>query len=253
MSRSRIGRLIACAMVGFESEAYARWRHSEVGATTERLERRLILDLLGEVSGRKLLDVGCGDGDFAVELSRRGALVTGIDASTETIAAAQRRVEGDRAAVALLAAPAERLPFAADQFDLVTAITILCFVEDPRPVFREIARVLRPDGCLVIGELGKWSAWAAKRRIRAWLGSPLWRRARFRTASEIGGLAEQAGLGVEQVRGAVFYPRWRLAARLLGRADSALGRRTTIGAAFIAVAARKPRGVIRWQDARGTT
>ena len=232
-------------MAGFESEAYARWRRSEIGATTERLERRLILELVGEVSGRKVLDVGCGDGDLAVELSRRGALVTGIDASVETIAAAARRAEQDHAAVAFVAAMAERLPFAAEQFDLVTAITILCFVEDPRPVFREIARVLRPGGRLVIGELGKWSAWAAERRIRAWLGSPLWRRARFRTASEISELVAQAGLGVAHVRGAVFYPRWRLAARLLRPSDPALGRRTTIGAAFIAIAARKPTGLIR--------
>jgi hypothetical protein len=58
-------------------------------------------------------------------------------------------------------------------------------------------------------------------------------------------LAEQAGLGVSRVRGAVFYPRWCLAARLLSPADPALGRLTTIGAAFIAVAARKPRGSIR--------
>lgn len=41
---------------------YARWRASEVGAVTERLERPLILELVGEVSGRTVLDLGCGDG-----------------------------------------------------------------------------------------------------------------------------------------------------------------------------------------------
>jgi 2-polyprenyl-3-methyl-5-hydroxy-6-metoxy-1,4-benzoquinol methylase len=59
-------------------ECYARWRASEIGATTERLERQLILELVGDVGGRKVLDVGCGDGEFALALAKRGASVTGI-------------------------------------------------------------------------------------------------------------------------------------------------------------------------------
>jgi hypothetical protein len=47
-------------------------------------------------------------------------------------------------------------------------------------------------------------------------------------------------LKVEMVRGAIFYPRWLPAARLLGPFDAALGRLGTIGAAFIALSARKP-------------
>ena len=114
------------------------------------------------------------------------------------------------------------------------------FVDDAAPVFREIARVLRPGGRFVIGELGKWSSWAAGRRIRAWLGSPLWRRGRFRTANELRGLAEQAGLVVKGARGAIYYPRWGLAGRLMRPCDLALGRLTMIGAGFVALSAVKP-------------
>jgi ubiquinone biosynthesis O-methyltransferase len=223
-------------------EAYARWRTSEIGATTERLERQLILELVGDVSAKRVLDVGCGDGEFAVELAKRGAIVTGIDASTAMIDAAKARAKQHDAGVVFRVAMAEHLPFPAEQFDVVTAITILCFVEDAAPVFREIARVLRPGGRLVIGELGKWSTWAAGRRVRAWLGSRLWRRGRFRTANELRNLAEQAGLVVESVRGAIYYPRWGLAARLLSPCDSALGRLTTVGAGFVALSAVKPAG-----------
>ncbi|MDJ0947337.1 MAG: hypothetical protein QNJ94_00300 [Alphaproteobacteria bacterium] len=57
-----------------------------------------------------------------------------------------------------------------------------------------MARVLRPGGRFVIGKLHKWSSWAAQRRLRAWLGSALWRRGRFRTAGELGRLAQIADL-----------------------------------------------------------
>jgi 2-polyprenyl-3-methyl-5-hydroxy-6-metoxy-1,4-benzoquinol methylase len=63
------------------SEVYGRWRASTVGAIMEALQRRPILDLLGDVRGRTLLDVGCGDGDLAIKLHKRGAIVTGIDNS----------------------------------------------------------------------------------------------------------------------------------------------------------------------------
>jgi ubiquinone biosynthesis O-methyltransferase len=235
-----MNRTRACAIPDLGPEVYARWRASEIGATTERLEGQLILELLGDVSGRKVLDVGCGDGDFALELARRGAVVTGVDASAAMIDAAKRRASQHNAEITFQVATAEQLPFPAEQFDVVTAITILCFVEDASPVFREIARLLRPGGRLVIGELGKWSTWAAARRVRAWLGSRLWRRGRFRTANELRGLAEQAGLVVEIVRGAIFYPRWGLAARILSPCDPVLGRLTTIGAGFVALAAVKP-------------
>lgn len=230
------------ATPGLGPDVYARWRASQIGATTERLEGRLILELVGDVSGCRILDVGCGDGEFALELTRRGAIVTGIDASAEMIEAASGLAKRHNADIAFQVAMAEHLPFPAEQFDVVTAITILCFVDDAAPVFQEIARVLRPGGRLVIGELGKWSTWAAGRRIRAWLGSRLWRRGRFRTASELRGLAAQAGLIIENVRGAIYYPRWGLAAQLLTPCDPVLGRLTTLGAGFVALSAIKPGG-----------
>ncbi len=218
---------------------YSEWRAADIGVITDHLERALILELAGTVAGLRVLDVGCGDGDLALALWDCGAQVTGIDASLEMIDAARLRARNQKAAIAFEVATAEHLPVPSEQFDMVVAVTILCFVQNAAPVFREMARVLRPDGRLIIGELGRWSSWAAARRIRAWRGSAVWRRARFRSQRELKSLAEQAGLTVQTVRGAIYYPRWRFAARLCAPWDRALGRLTTVGAAFIALSAIK--------------
>jgi SAM-dependent methyltransferase len=221
-------------------DVYARWRASGIGAITEQLQRRLILTLLGDISGRNVLDVGCGDGDLAVELWRRGAAVTGIDASQEMVKAARARAKREGADISFMVGEAASIPFDLERFDVVVAVTILCFVANAAPVFSEITRVLRPGGVLVIGELGKWSMWAAARRVRAWLGSRLWRRGRFRMASELRCLANGAGLVPAGVHGSIYYPRWRWAARLLAPYDTVLSRVTTFGAAFLALTAVKP-------------
>jgi SAM-dependent methyltransferase len=225
------------ATVPLGPELYAGWRGSSLGDITEALEDRLLFELIGDVAGRQVLDVGCGEGALAVELQRRGAVVTAVDPSASMLAAAQARAHAEACPIALAGAAGERLPFAAASFDVVIAKTVLCFVQDAQPMVSEMARVLRPGGRFVIGELNRWSSWAAQRRVRAWLGDPVWRRGRFRTAGELRALAAAAGLAVETVRGAVYYPRCAVAARLMARYDACFAHYTTVGGAFLAMAA----------------
>jgi len=223
-------------------EVYERWRGSELGSVTERLEQDLIRQLIGDVSGRRVLDIGCGDGALATTLARQGARAVGVDASKPMLDAARARAMAQRVDVSLCLGRAEQLPFAAESFDLVVAVTILCFVAEAEQTFTEIGRVLRPGGRLVIGELGKWSTWAVQRRIRGWLGSPLWRHGYFRTPRELQNLARVGGLRPNPVQGAIYYPHCGLAARHLARIDPWLGRRSNFGAAFLALSAVKPAG-----------
>lgn len=78
---------------GLPPDSDARWRTSTVGAITERLERRLVPELVGDVGGWRLLDVGCGDGDLAIHLSKRGASVVMIDSSGVAINAINQHAE----------------------------------------------------------------------------------------------------------------------------------------------------------------
>lgn len=222
--------------------AYAAWRASELGQVTDALEQDLILDLLGPPAGLRILDVGCGDGVLALELAAKDASVVGIDASPEMIAVARDRAARTGKQARFEVTGAENLPFASGTFDVAVAVTVLCFAESAGAILREMARVLRPGGRLIIGELGRWSTWASVRRIKGWLGSPIWRQARFLTGSDLRRLALDAGFVDVSVKGAVFYPPIRLAARLLGPIDREVRAFTTAGAAFLALKAAKPRG-----------
>jgi SAM-dependent methyltransferase len=214
---------------------YSAWRATGLGAITERLEHDTLIGVAGRIDRLDVLDVGCGDGVLTGRLAAAGARVVGLDSDPAMIDVAMTKV----ARTAFVVGEAERLPFRPASFDLVVMNTVLCLVNDRAAAFGETSRVLRPDGRLVVGELGRWSLWAARRRIRGWLGACLWRHAEFSDAASLAAEITAAGLTIEVVRGAVYHPPWAWAARLMAGLDPHLGSRTTIGAAYIAVAARK--------------
>ena len=221
-------------------DTYARWRATTLGAVTEAVERRCVLALARSVDGQRVLDLGCGDGLLVATLARQRARAVGIDVDHAALRAAVARtdVTGD-AGARFVEGRIEHLPFPDGSFDVVTAVTVLCLVSDRSAAAREAARVLRPGGRLIVGDLGRWSAWAARRRIKAWFGSRLWRSAHFWTAADLSRLIQQAGFRVEVIRGSVYYPPIGMLARALAPLDRWLGAMTTVGAAFIAVAATK--------------
>ncbi len=111
-------------------------------------ERPEMLRLAGDVSGRRILDAGCGSGPLSEALSARGAAVTGFDASTAMVDLARRRLGEDADLhVADLGAP---LPFADAEFDDVVASLVLHYLEDWAGALAELRRVLKPGGRLMV-------------------------------------------------------------------------------------------------------
>jgi SAM-dependent methyltransferase len=111
-------------------------------------ERPATQSLLGDVMGKRALEVGCGAGPLTEWLLDRGAVVTAMDISPAMVSLAQARV-GNRARIRV-GNLAEPLAFAADgDFDLVVASLVLHYLEDWETPLRELRRVLIPDGALV--------------------------------------------------------------------------------------------------------
>lgn len=103
--------------------------------------------LLGEVTGRRVLEVGCGSAPCARWLAAAGAEPVALDLSRGMLRHAAARNAATGIAVPLVQAGAERLPFADGAFDLAcSAFGAVPFVAEPDRVMREVARVLRPGG-----------------------------------------------------------------------------------------------------------
>jgi ubiquinone/menaquinone biosynthesis C-methylase UbiE len=107
---------------------------------------------LGIPEGATALDVGCGGGETINKLSAKAAQVYGIDYAAGSVGAsrahnkrliAERRVHVEQASVS-------RLPFADDKFDLVTAIETQYYWPNLQGDMKEILRVLKPGGRLMV-------------------------------------------------------------------------------------------------------
>jgi ubiquinone/menaquinone biosynthesis C-methylase UbiE len=101
---------------------------------------------LGDLAGRRVLDVGCGTGAVAQALAERGARVWGVDPSDEMLAVARRRVGRS---VGLKRGRAEDLPFKDGWFERAVLRLVVHLVERPRAL-AELARVLAPGGRVVV-------------------------------------------------------------------------------------------------------
>ncbi|AXH95176.1 class I SAM-dependent methyltransferase [Ornithinimicrobium avium] len=128
------------------ADAYAR--ANENGLFNRWYARPAVLELLGDVAGRRILDAGCGSGPLLADLKERGAAVTAFDASPAMIRLARQRL-GDEAdlEVADLTQP---LPYETEAFDDALVVLVLHYVEDWSLPLAELHRVLKPGGRLVV-------------------------------------------------------------------------------------------------------
>lgn len=120
----------------------------------ERAFREKILDLARLTPGESVLDVGCGTGSLAIAARQHvgpAGIVKGIDASPEMIARAAKKAARARAEVDFQQAPAQDLPFADAQFDVVFTTVMLHHMSRPARELSvwEMRRVLKPGGRVV--------------------------------------------------------------------------------------------------------
>lgn len=96
----------------------------------------------------KVLDIGCGDGFFTSQLNNLNTVknVTGVDISKTAIQIAKRRFPG----IDFVVASVDKLPFSNESYEFVSMIEIVEHILDIEQMFKEVNRILKPGGCMVI-------------------------------------------------------------------------------------------------------
>lgn len=160
------------------ARTYDRLNHVMTLGLDRCWRRRAVRRLQG-----KVLDVACGTGDMVIELAKRGCTVTGIDLSEEMLSLARQKTASanfQSSVFNLQLADAESLPFPDASFDAVTCAFGVRNFEHLEQGLKEMLRVLKPGGRLVILELATPDSPIIKpfyhlytRRVIPWLGSRL--------------------------------------------------------------------------------
>ncbi len=113
------------------------------------VQQPIIEQFLGDQRNQHALDAGCGRGYYTRLLLPRSAKVTALDYNQTSIQALRRRL-GHLDNLSLHVGSADNLPFANEQFDLVTHCEVLEHIHDDRQVVSELFRVLQPGGRLIL-------------------------------------------------------------------------------------------------------
>lgn len=144
--------------------------------------RRLVGNFLGELEhlvarsgARDVHEVGCGDGELALLLARRGLRVRGSDVSADVIAEARRRARAAQLEVGLKAAPIQALDPAEDSAELIVCCEVMEHLDDPRAALEIVAQLASP-----------WAVFSVPRE-------PLWRALNMLRLKYVGDLGNTPG------------------------------------------------------------
>jgi ubiquinone/menaquinone biosynthesis C-methylase UbiE len=128
------------------AESYAK--ANETGLFNAYYARPAMVELAGDVEGRRVLDAGCGSGPLSEDLRSRGAHVSGFDSSQAMLELARQRLGAEAdLRVADLSQP---LPYADATFDDVICSLVLHYLEDWTAPLAELRRILKPGGRLLL-------------------------------------------------------------------------------------------------------
>lgn len=108
------------------------------------------LKLIGNVKGKSVLEIGCGGAFNGIVLAKQGALVSGLDLSEEQLKQAAKNAGNQGAKIDLFQGSMENLSaFKSNSFDIVISIMAMIYVGNIKQVFKEVKRVLKPNGVFI--------------------------------------------------------------------------------------------------------
>ena len=163
-----LGRRVVIVLYDLYAQRYDRIKQFTDAHESFYLARP-VLDAIPHIRAPLVLDVATGTGRLPLVLLEQPAFqgrIVAVDLSRKMLAVAAGKLKDYPNRVSLLHNPAEYLPFPDDTFDLVTCLEALEFMMRPHAVLREIVRVLRPGGLLVITNRQGRYAWLMPGKVQ---------------------------------------------------------------------------------------
>ena len=136
-----------------ESKVYDEKRFSKAsGRYGDLAEKEIILGMVDNWEGKRVVEVGCGTGRFSIEMAKRGAIVTALDPAIEMLARVDEKIRNIpiKGTIKLINGSGYNLPFGDNQFDGCICLNVLNHLRDWDKVFSEIHRVVKPDGFFIM-------------------------------------------------------------------------------------------------------
>lgn len=123
-------------------------------AYLDSFEKYDLFEMMGDIRGKKVLDLGCGTGRMAEYLRKFGAEVVGIDISEKMLEIARKKV----GSATFVQGDVEDLPFEDESFDMVVGAFLVVHLPELETCFREVYRVLKEGGEFIVTNINQRKA-----------------------------------------------------------------------------------------------
>lgn len=148
-------------MAIFDKEAknYDQWYSTKFGDFVDKVETECAFNLFNGDKVKKILDVGCGTGNFSIKLAKMGYEVVGIDISEEMLKEARMKAENEGFDIKFYKMDIYDLDFSNESFDAVFSMAAFEFIQKPEKAIDELFRVTKKGGEILVGIINKDSKW----------------------------------------------------------------------------------------------
>jgi ubiquinone/menaquinone biosynthesis C-methylase UbiE len=167
------------------ADSYDSWYLTKMGSFVDRVETELAFGMFDCYPGMKVLDVGCGTGNFSIKLAQQGCKVTGIDISDEMLDIARGKAKELNLDIEFYNMDVYKLQLEEGSFDAAFSMAAFEFIEKPLAALDEMMRVVKAGGQVFIGTISGDSKWGELYLSEPMRSNSIFKYACFKTLEEL--------------------------------------------------------------------
>lgn len=175
-----------------EAKEYDNWYKSKLGEFVDKVETDSAFSLYKPTPGMKILDVGCGTGNFSIKLAEMGCKVIGIDKSGEMLSQAKEKAKKKGLDIEFHIMDIYDINFPDESFDGVFSMAAFEFIKESKKAYNEMHRVLKKDGPLLIGTINRDSKWGELYLSKEFQENSVFKHADFKSMDDLKSLDIEA-------------------------------------------------------------